>query len=407
MEYLVVRIREGTAPPQWAVFDEDGRVVQQADARALEEAVEAAAGRRVIVLVSAVDVIVTEATLPKVSAAKQRKMLPFALEDALAEDVDELVFAVGPRLESGGVAVTITARERLEGWLEQLSSAGLSPSALYSEAEGVPDTPSTLTLVIEDQRVYGRVPGRPPFVFEGLSLEQILAVVDESGELKHALVYVDDAGRARFADDLDWLGERIASTQVKLMADGALYRFGATLIAQPGTNLLQGPYAPKSNIGTLLKPWRAAAGLLIGLVLLSFVTQAAEYWALRQHSRQLNAHLTEMCAEAFSTPGLDACRSTVRSRLSESGLLDARPGGFLPALTVVAEARAPESRVSALSYQNGVMDMRLTVPDVAALEAFRSEVERSERFEMRILTTDPGPNGVEGSVQIIQSEAVR
>src|SRR5690606_17940572 len=99
-----------------------------------------------------------------------------------------------------------TAREKIERWLDELSSAGLTPHGVYSEADGVPDTPATLTLVIEDERVYGRAPSRPPFVFEALGLEQILGIVDADQELKHAVVYVDEAGESQYANDLRALG---------------------------------------------------------------------------------------------------------------------------------------------------------------------------------------------------------
>src|SRR5690606_14282927 len=191
VEHLVVRIGEDPAAAQWAVFDDDGRVVRQLQDGSLEEAAALAPGRRVVVLVPAFEVITTEATLPKASPAKLRKMLPFSLEDQLADDVDGLVFAVGRRLESGAISVAVVARTRLEGWLERLAGAGLSPNAVFTEADGVPDTPSTLTLVVEDDRIYGRAPGRPPFVFDGLSLEQVLGLVDGAGETRHLLVYID------------------------------------------------------------------------------------------------------------------------------------------------------------------------------------------------------------------------
>src|SRR5690606_30599625 len=161
--------------------------------------------------------------------------------------------------------------------------------------------------------IYGRAPGRPAFVFEGLTLRQIVGVVDDEGELKHAVVYVDEASQARHAEELRELGDVIESTQVKLMADGALYRLGATFTVQPATNLLQGDYAPKSNIGALLKPWRIAAGLFLGLVLISIAAQAAEYFSLRRQSEALDARLTEVCQQELSVQ-LDECERAVRQR---------------------------------------------------------------------------------------------
>jgi general secretion pathway protein L len=392
VEHLVVRLREDAAPAQWAVFDEDGRVMRQADTGPLEDAAPLAAGRRIVVLVPGAEAVLTETTLPKASPARLRKMLPFSLEDTLAEDVEQLAFAVGARQESGAVAVAVVSRARLESWLERISAAGLVPHALHSDADGVPDTPATLTLIVEDDRIYGRAPGRPAFVFEGLNLRQVVDVVDGERELKHAIVYVDEAGRARHADELRELGELIESTQVKLMADGALYRLGATLTVQPGTNLLQGEYAPKSHVGALLKPWRAAAGLLLGLVLVSIAAQAAEYFSLRAQSEALEVRLGEVCQQELSV-SLNECEQVVRQRLSEAGMLTSG-AGFLTAMAAIAEARATGSRVSALDYSGGRLLLEISVQDVSSLDAFERDAERSGVFsDVRVQSLSSARDG--------------
>jgi len=404
VEHLVVRLREDAAPAQWAIFDDDGRVMRQAQTGPLAEAGELAAGRRVVVLVPGVEVILTETTLPKASPARLRKLVPFSLEDALADDIEQLAFAVGRRAESGAVAVAVVARARLDEWLEQLSAAGLAPQAVYSEADGVPDTPSTLNLVIEGDRIYGRAPGSAAFVFEGLDLAQVLDVVDGDGELKHAVVYVDEAGRLQHADALRALGERIESTQVKLMGDGPLYRLGATLVAEPGTNLLQGEYAPKSNLAPLLQPWRAAAGLLLGLVLVSVAAQAAEYLSLRQQSQALAATLTEVCRRDFSV-SLDACDRVVRQRLADAGV--ARSGtSFLAALLAIAEARSPESRIGGLQYRSGRTTIEIVGADASGLEAFRTAALGSGVFSDVTIRSVSGSGGA-ARVELIEHGAQR
>ncbi|HEX7080305.1 MAG TPA: type II secretion system protein GspL [Gammaproteobacteria bacterium] len=404
MEHLVIRLHADPATAEWAVFDDSGRVVSRAAVGPLADAAGVAAGRRVIVLVPAVDVISTEATLPKASASRLRKMLPYSLEDALAEDVDDLFFAVGPRLESGAVTVAVVGRERLEAWLGALAESGITPSAVYSDADGVPDTPSTLTVVVAGDLVYGRAPGRPPFVLEGVALEEVPDIVDGSSELRHALVYVDEAASARQEEALRALSERIPNCQVKLMADGALYHLAATITSRPGVNLLQGPYAPKSSIGVLLKPWRVAAGLAAAVLVLGVLAQGVEYLSLVRQDRALTDLLTESCRRDMGAPALDACRAAVRSRLGGRGLLQGPDDGFLSALAVIAEARVEDSRLEALSWRNDVLDLQLTVPDVPALDAFAQAVERSEQFAVRIQSANSAESAVEGRVQLIGAE---
>src|SRR5690606_7060437 len=101
-----------------------------------------------------------------------------------------------------------------------------------------------------------------PFVLEGLAPREVLeALAADGGEeqpadLRHLLVFVDAEARAAWNDDLLAMQSAAASCDLKLIGDGPLPRFAATLVHNPGTNLLQGAYAPKSDWLALAKPWR-------------------------------------------------------------------------------------------------------------------------------------------------------
>lgn len=405
VEYLILRLESAATSARWAAFDADGRLLSPPAGGALADAAEAARGRRLVVLVPGVEVVATEAVLPSASPARQRKMLPYSLEDALAEDIDNVFFAVGARRPSGTVPVAVVSRERLEAWLAALAGAGLEPQAVYSDADGVPDTPATLTLVIEGDRVYGREPDGRPFVFEGLPLDGIVDALTAGGRAPgytHAVVYLDEGAEARHAAELRRLPQRIESTDVKLLADGAWCRLAATLVVSPGLNLLQGVYGPKSNWAEVLRPWRFAAALLLAVVLIGMLGRGAEYLSLRRQDQALTTRLTADCARAVGARQLRACEAEVSRRLGGSARsASAGRRSFFEALAAVAASQAPQSRIEALSYRNDVMDLQLVVPDVSALNAFVQDVQRSKQFEVHIQSTNPGKDGVEGRVQVV------
>jgi general secretion pathway protein L len=426
VEYLFIRssrlsdeddAQDAPASTEWAVLDADGRLLSVPERGSLEAARAAAGNRRTVLLVPGPDVISTQAMLPAASQARLRKMLPYSLEDALAEDVEELLFAVGPRLGSGAVSVSVVARRSLDLWLDALRGADITPFAVYSDAEGVPDTPSTLTLVIEGERIYGRRPDQPPFAFEGLGVAQVLDVLrgaatheepphpDPSARgdtaLGHLLVYIDQAGQSRYAAELDLLRGKLASCDVKLMAGGALPRLAATLVHRPGTNLLQGSYAPKSNWGVLIRPWRMAAGLAVGAVVLALLAQAAGYIALRRADATLTQRVAASCEQLVSSTQLSACESEVQRRLaSVGGATAASSETFLTTLVSIAQSRNPETRIEALSYRNGIMDLQLVAPDVPTLDEFARQIDQTARFDVRIESSNQTDSGVEGRIQI-------
>jgi type II secretion system protein L len=321
----------------------------------------------------------------------------------LANDVDEMVFAIGPRLPSGATIVAAVAKDRVAAWLDELKAAGIVPNALASEADGIPDMPATLVLVIEGERIAGRKPGRAPFVFEGLDLAQVLPLVlarkPDEPELHHVRVFTDAAGHARFAEELAALGSRFASADVKILNDGVFPFLAATLAQRPGTNLLQGAYAPKSNWLALAKPWRVAASLVAVTLVLALLLQGAQLWQLSRADAALDAVVGPACQRVVGDSSTSACQREVRRRL---GANTGNSGeNFLSTLAAVAAARDAGTRMDALSYRNSAMNLQLIMPGADAAAALQRELEQSRRFAVDLESVNPTDAGTEIRMRIV------
>lgn len=402
IETFFVRLSDaGTAT--WGAFDPTGRIVGSVGRGTLQSAQTALAGRRCTALVNAVDVLATEATLPAASHARLRQIVPFSLEESLAQDLDQMVFAIGARLPSGATQVAAVARERMDAWLAQLRSAGIVPHAVCSEADGIPDIPATLVLIIEGQRIAGRKPGQAPFVFEGLALSQVLPLVSthkpDEPELRHVRVFTDAAGRARFREELALLAGQFASAEVKILNDGVFPHFAATLAQRGGINLLQGAYAPKSNWVAMARPWRLAAYLLAASAILAFVLQGAEFWQLRRADAALTAVVASTCQRVVGDSSTSGCQREVRQRLgADAGTTNE---DFLTTLAAISAARNPDLRIDALSYRNRATDLQLLAPSVTALDEFARALEQTRRFDVELEAQNPVDSGTEGRLRIV------
>ena len=401
-ETFFVRLSNaGTAT--WGAFDATGRLVGPLGRGDMQTAHLALGGRRSTVLVSSLDVIMTEAALPAASQARLRQIAPFSLEENLADDVDDMSFAIGARLPSGATPVAAVAKERLDVWLGELRAAGIVPNALCSEAEGVPDIPATLVIVIEDERIAGRKPGHTPFVFEGLSLTQILSLMvttkADEPELRHIRVFTNAAGHARFEEELAALSAHFASAEVKILNDGVFPFLAATLAQRPATNLLQGAYAPRSNWIALTKPWRLAAVLAAASIALALLLQGAQYWQLSRADAALDAVVGPACQRVVGDSSTSGCQREVRQRLGAG--IDTATEDFLSTLAAIAAARDAEMRIDALSYRNRAMNLQLVAPSVPVLDAFSREIEETRRFDVEIEAANPLDSGTEGRLRIV------
>ena len=58
----------------------------------------------------------------------------------LTEDIDQVSFAIGRRRPSGGTPVAAVSRAVLQGWMADLSAAGLEPLAIYPDISLMPET---------------------------------------------------------------------------------------------------------------------------------------------------------------------------------------------------------------------------------------------------------------------------
>jgi len=392
----------GTAT--WGAFDQTGRLLGALGRGSLQSAHTAAAGRRCTALVNAVDVLLSEATLPAASQSRLRQIAPFTLEESLANDVDEMVFAIGSKLPSGATLVAAVAQDRIDAWLGELRGAGIVPNAVCSEHDGIPDTPATLILLIEGERIAGRKPGRAPFVFEGMELAQVLPLVlarkPDEPELHHVRVFTDAAGHARFGQELVGLRSKFASADFKLLNEGAFPHLAATLAQRPGTNLLQGAYAPKSNWVALLQPWRVAAQLAAAAIVLSLVLQGAQLWQLRRTDAALEAAVAPACERVVGDSSTSGCQREVRQRLGAGATSPTED--FLSTLAAVAAARDPEMRMDLLSYRNRAMNLQVIAPNTGAVAEFADELQQTRRFAVEIEANNPiDGGGTEGRLRIV------
>src|SRR6187401_2232505 len=148
-ESLIIHLRDG-AQPQWMVCNDDGHVVVNAVSGDLAQATAMATGRRVAAILPATEVLATDIDAPAKGAAKLAQVIPYALEERVADEIENLHFALGDRdPNSGRVPVVVMERARLDARLSELRDAGLNVNAVYSEASLLPAAPGQMVALLD------------------------------------------------------------------------------------------------------------------------------------------------------------------------------------------------------------------------------------------------------------------
>ncbi len=420
-ELLVVRLHpvaaaspgaSQAAPPQaeWLVVDSSGARRGNVSWGSLSDAAVQSQTRKTIVLVPGTDVLLAEPVLPLKSGAKLAQVVPFALEEQLAADVEDMHFAVGKRTSRPGTPVAAVARDRMNDWVALLQSAGLSTDTIYAETSVLPTVTGAVAVLIDGKRLYVRREHQPGTVIEVEPLIEALQMALASGEesREHVTIFVSEDDYERERELLEGLREFTASLQLKLLPDGPLPLLATDILKSNAVNLLQGPYAAKTKLNVSFAPWRYAAILAAVFFAAHMGVKSWQYFHYKKVESMLDSQIAETFQQAL--PGAPVPNPLEARRQVEQILAQLRgtgpTSGMLTTLAMLSEAmaQAPNTDIEALSYRNNVTDLRVLSPSVDALDRIR-QVAGERGVTAEIQSTNPRDQKVEGRLQFKKAGA--
>ena len=366
---------------------------------------------KVVALAPSTQILLAEPELPPGSGLKLARAVPFALEEHLTEDIDQLCFAVGRRRPTGGTPVAAVSRTVLQGWLSDMHAAGLEPLAIYPDISLMPENPSQTVLWLEKDRLAVRRPGAMPFAVELSPVGEALVVagviadpLDTAAELKvpeNAVLYITREDWARSQLEFERLGEKFDSLKVQLLPDGALPWLARGLDAGDAVNLLQGEFARTSDFGARWRQWRTAAVLASILLAVHIGAQALQIRQARHETAALDEQIAGIFSAAMPAEQLQDARRQMQSRLDRIRKSGASPEYFLRTLQALSGAMAvtPKTEIDALSYREDSVDIKVSAPSLASLSQL-SQFMGKQGMTAEIQSSTPVAAGVEAHIQL-------
>ena len=413
-EFLVIRLGESAGDPvSWIAVDDRGTRRGHAGSGTLADAAREVRERDVIALVPATEVLTLSADIPA-RGARLLAALPYALEDQVADDVEDLHFAAGRRDANGMLPVAVVRHDRMEAWLERLDQAGIEAARIVPENHGLARTPNTLSMLVADDVIMFNDGDATQFVLPGISPGEALAAtsaLDDRDEdvSQHLLVYCDAAIAPRYEKDWALMRHELSSVDVNLLPDGILPKLAVTVASGNGVNLLQGRYGAKTEISGLFRPWRYAAMFLAAFVVLMLVGKGIDTYRMNVEVENLRAQFGEIYLGI--RPGASAeivdPVGTVNSLRRSQVTVASGPQVFLPSLQQLAAAVAGKTAVEiqAISYRAGIVDVRLLAPDIPTVDGIVQSVSASGRFDASLQSTDRVGEQVNVRLQIRETGA--
>ncbi len=382
--------------PQSVCLSDAGKLIAGSRRDSLAEAATQTAGRRVVVLVPAIDVLLACANVPTGSRPRARKAVPFALEDVLAEDIDDLHFALGNRDDAGQWPVAVVARARMDEWLAMLNAAGIHPDRLLPEALALPFAEPDASLLLEADDVLLRDQAWSAQVLSTDLLPTVLKLWAARAEEGVAL-RVWTCGGA-----LPLWPEQVP-VQIEACNEGALAVFAAGLATSEPLDLLQGPYSRKEQYGRIWRPWRAAAALLLLGVIVSVAQLGLQQRALQAESAALAADIEAVYKQAFPGGRIVNPRAQMEQQLKALRQQQGVGADFLNLLAQLGGvfAATPGIELTGANFREGALDIDLTAGDVQVLDQLKQAISAKSGLRVEIQSATSGADQrVQGRLRI-------
>jgi len=417
----------------------------------LHTAANHAAGCRVIVFVSAFDVLLTEVDLPAMNRQRLIKAVPFALEEQVVSDVDDLHFALGQREDDSELPCAVVERHVTDAWLKTLKEAGIQVDVLTTEFFGVQvDSDDSWSIVIDNMsgdqdKVLIRTGEQAGLavdrvnvlIFLRAMLESLdadkrpneihlstceepirtqrlvsdteanivkpIKVEDEDGE-PTLIAVQDEQDITPFLDSLRELcDEFMMELVVTHQEDPYLAYLSRSFDEKKCINLLQGEYSRIEQLGKIFKPWIAPAAIASIWLILQAGLMFVNYFDLTAKDAALRAEVESIYRDAFpNAKNVVNARVQMQRGLDKLRSGDDDKGDMFPILSKAGLVlhNSDTFELRSLRFKNEKLDIDFEIGDLQKLDDLKARMVTGTGMAVEILSATAREGKVESRIQL-------
>ena len=372
----------------------------------LEQAAEAARDAHVVVVLPGQHCLALPVQLPNASRSRLAQAVPFALEEQLVEDVDDLHFALGES-QDGTVPVVVVKHALMERWLAQLEQSSLSPKSMVPDylALSLPQQgwhlwfgeqgivlrngiDGGMQIALNDpllllQRLYDEVAQKP---------EQLL-VSGQPGDMAASLV--------------EWCSQHeMALVEGDSEAD-LLSVAANSLEGDRCINLLQGRYSQQEKMSRQWRPWFPAVAILATIALFQLISTGLDYQRLSTQSAELDEQIKQLYLDTFpDARKVVNPRAQMEARLKAQG----KSGGgelfyiLMGGVTTLADNKV-NFELQRIRYQGGELNVDLYLDDLQVLDQIKQVLAQKSDIQTEVVSASARGSKVEARLLIKGGES--
>lgn len=362
-----------------------------------------ARGKKVSLLIDSRYTTVMSVKVPSKNRSKQLQAIPYAMEDHLAEDLEDIHFAIGRADSHNQIPVIAIKRSLMQDTLSLFSAAGVHIDYMSADCTALPISDNTWSLLLFEQNAIISTSSADAQSCESENLELIFHALLEQASDKPAQIKCfsteADQQQLGFLQQLDMeiILQPIKSHPLEIFVD--------QLQHLPSLNLLQGKFTQKrKSAHNWLQPWKYTAiaaslfaALYLGLLSLQSKQLEAENLLL---SRNIETEFRRAMPDARN---LSNMQKRVERRLQELKSAASRDNNnrFLHLLSSATPALslANNITINAAVFRNNYLDLDISTNSLQNIEQVKSQLLKLPDIKT-VLSTTVEKDAVNGRLRL-------
>jgi general secretion pathway protein L len=370
----------------------------------LEEAAEMIRGWRLVAIAPSCDVLLTKVNIPSKNRQRLLQAIPYALENDLTEEIEQLHFAIDHHTDQDATPVAVISRERLDLWLERFHSLDLQPLAIYPDILCLPLTNENWTVQLTPQHGLLRMARSMGFCAEFDNFSTLLKL--SLAQTQHPPEGLDVYVAPGVTKELTSPVLEQASCEVEdhtYPSDPSAFLV-ENLDEKNTLNLLQGEYQQIDRKTVQWRRWLPAAALFMLLIGINIISSMIDYAHYKAQSIALQGEIHRVFRDTFpETKRIVDARVQMEQQLRLlRGDKDGGHATFLGLLSqpAISLARTQGVQLDSLSYRDNQLDLKLTLKDLQSLEKIKKQIETNSELSVEIKSANATGNQVSSHLRI-------
>jgi general secretion pathway protein L len=280
-------------PPQasWIIIDSENAAPEVMIHSTLDQLPRHAKQTQITLIVPAEEVVLSSAALPKLNRSRLMQALPYALEEQLIDDVNDLHFAIADYQTDGTLPVAITAKNKMAAWLALCKQYEIHPIKLISSVFSLPLEPMKWYVSIDNETCVARTGTYSGFGCDKNNLPTLLDL-EISPDTQVEMLHFTDT---HFLEEIAKNCERY-----------------------PSINLLQGDYQTQRNLSEIKKIWRYAGYATLAWLGFTLISHLISFSLLHHQTSGLQAQIDSIYRRNFpDASAIVAPRERMEGKLNQ------------------------------------------------------------------------------------------